>query len=156
MAPLDGGGLDIAFLGFGEFDEVGNCNVSKLGGLTVGPGGFMDIAQNAKKVVFCGTFDTKGSKAEIKEGKLKISRSGDVRKFVKAVEQITYSGVQALKRGHEAVIVTERAVFRICEQGLVLTEIAPGVDLQRDIIDQMGFMPLMPNLPKVMDAQCFN
>lgn len=150
-----GGGLDTAFLGFGELDEMGDVNVSKLGGLTVGPGGFMDIAQNAKKVVFCGTFDTKGSQVEISGKGLRIQRRGEVRKLVKKVEQITYSGRQAAKLGHEAIYITERAVFKLTEAGIALTEIAPGVDLQRDILDQMGFIPHMPDPPRVMDLALF-
>jgi acyl CoA:acetate/3-ketoacid CoA transferase len=150
-----GGGLDIAFLGFGELDALGDVNVSRLGGLTVGPGGFIDIAQNARKVVFCGTFDTKGSQVELHQGHLTVTRAGDVRKLVRKVEQITYSGTQALKRGHRAVYITERAVFELSAEGLVLTEIAPGIDLQRDVLDQMAFQPLMPFAPRLMDADCF-
>lgn len=150
-----GGGLDTAFLGFGELDEQGDVNVSKLGGLTVGPGGFMDIAQNAKKVVFCGTFDTKGSQIDIGPEGLKIVRNGTVRKLVKQVEQITYSGGQALKRGHQAVFVTERAVFMLTPEGLVLSEVAPGVDIQGDILDVMGFRPLIPRDPIIIDRALF-
>jgi acyl CoA:acetate/3-ketoacid CoA transferase len=150
-----GGGLDIAFLGFGELDEAGDVNVSRLGGLTVGPGGFMDIAQNAKKVVFCGTFDTKGSKFEISGRGMKITRPGEVRKLVKKVEQITYSGPQAIKRGHKAVFVTERAVFELTPSGVALTEVAPGIDIRRDILDRMGFEPLIPAEPKRMDLAHF-
>jgi acyl CoA:acetate/3-ketoacid CoA transferase len=150
-----GGGLDVAFLGFGELDEVGDVNVSKLGGLTVGPGGFMDIAQNAKKMVFCGTFDTKGSKIEVGGGKLKIVQPGTVPKLVKKVEQITYCGQQALKRGHEAIFVTERAVFKLSTDGLVLVEVAPGIDIRRDVLDCMGFEPLMPTTPSIMDQALF-
>lgn len=150
-----GGGLDMAFLGFGELDRHGDVNVSKLGGLTVGPGGFMDIAQNAKKVVFCGTFDTKGTKVEIGVGSLKIVRPGAVRKLVSKVEQVTYSGQQALKLGHEALFVTERAVFRLTEEGLVLSEVAPGLDLKADILDQMDFHPLIPTTPNIMERTLF-
>lgn len=150
-----GGGLDTAFLGFGELDESGNVNVSKLGGLTVGPGGFMDIAQNAKKVVFCGTFDTKGTEIKIAGGGLKIVRNGDIQKLVKTAEQITYSGTQALQRGHAATFITERAVFKITRHGVELTEVAPGIDLQRDVLDLMGFVPLMPKEPRLMDSNCF-
>ncbi|POR48331.1 acyl CoA:acetate/3-ketoacid CoA transferase [Bosea psychrotolerans] len=150
-----GGGLDTAFLGFGELDAVGDVNVSKLGGLTVGPGGFMDIAQNARKVVFCGTFDAKGGTITIGDGKLSIHSHGNVRKLVSQVEQITYSGRQALKRGHEAVFVTERAVFRLTDEGLRLDEVAPGIDIRRDILDRMDFAPLMPRDPKVMDQAIF-
>jgi acyl CoA:acetate/3-ketoacid CoA transferase len=150
-----GGGLDIGFLGFGELDAEGNVNVSKLGGNTVGPGGFVDIAQNAKKVVFCGTFDTKGTQIETGDGQLRIKRHGDVRKFVAKVEQITFSGNAALKRGHEVICVTERAVFRLTSQGVVLTEIAPGVDVRQDVLERMGFAPLIPSEPKVMSAEFF-
>ena len=150
-----GGGLDIAFLGFGELDAAGNVNVSKLGGSTVGPGGFVDIAQNGKKVVFCGTFDTKGTQIETGDGQLRVKRHGDVRKFVAAVEQITFSGAAALKRGHEAVCVTERAVFRLTPQGVVLAEVAPGVDVRRDVLERMGFEPLIPCEPMVMPAEFF-
>ena len=150
-----GGGLDTAFLGFGELDEQGDVNVSKLGGLTVGPGGFMDIAQNAKKVVFCGTFDTKGSQIDIGPDGLRIVRNGTVRKLVTQVEQITYSGAQALKRGHQAVFVTERAVFTLTPEGPVLSEVAPGVDIQGDILEVMGFRPLIPRDPIVMDRALF-
>jgi propionate CoA-transferase len=150
-----GGGLDTAFLGFGELDRFGDVNVSKLGGLTVGPGGFMDIAQNARKVVFCGTFDTKGGKVEVGDGKLTVRAAGEVRKLVAKVEQITYSGQQALKLGHEALFVTERAVFRLVPDGLVLEEVAPGIDLRRDILERMDFEPLIPRPPVVMDAALF-
>jgi propionate CoA-transferase len=150
-----GGGLDIAFLGFGELDGAGNVNVSKLGGSTVGPGGFVDIAQGAKKVVFCGTFDVKGAQIETGDGQLRVKRHGDVRKLVAKVEQITYSGPQALKRGHEAVYVTERAVFRLTPAGVALTEVAPGIDLRRDVLERMGFAPLMPREPEIMPAHYF-
>ncbi|CAM5222037.1 Acetate CoA-transferase YdiF [Castellaniella defragrans] len=150
-----GGGLDLAFLGFGELDALGNVNVSRLGGLTVGPGGFMDIAQNARKVVFCGTFDTKGAELAFGAEGLKVKRHGAIRKLVDRVEQITYSGPQALKRGHEALFVTERAVFELTQAGLVLTEVAPGLDIRRDILDHMGFKPLIPAEPKRMDLSLF-
>lgn len=115
----------------------------------------MDIAQNAKKVVFCGTFDTKGSKLEVGGGKLTIAQHGHVRKLGGKVEQITYSGRQALKRGHKAAFVTERAVFHLAEEGLVLSEIAPGVDIRRDILERMDFAPLIPRDPKLMDSAIF-
>jgi propionate CoA-transferase len=139
-----GGGLDIAFLGFGEIDRAGNVNVSKLGGLTVGPGGFIDIAQNARKVVFCGTFDTKGAELATGDGKLRVVRQGSVRKLVRQVEQITFSGAVALARKQEVVYVTERAVFQLRADGLTLLEIAPGVDLERDVLGNMEFAPIVP------------
>ena len=150
-----GGGLDIAFLGFGEIDRNGHVNVSKLGGVTVGPGGFIDIAQNARKVVFCGTFDAKGASYEIGNGQLDIRNHGEVVKLVEDVEQITYSGSEALKRGQAAVYVTERAVFELSEQGLVLTEVAPGIDVRRDVIERMQFKPHVPVEPKLMAASLF-
>ena len=150
-----GGGLDIAFLGFGEIDASGNVNVSKLQGVTVGPGGFMDIAQNARKVVFCGTFDTKGTRLEIGDGRLRIVRHGDVRKLVRQVEQITFSGPQALRRGQQVVYVTERAVFRLSPQGVTLAEIAPGVDVKRDVLDRMDFGPAIPDAPILMPSTHF-
>ena len=150
-----GGGLDIAFLGFGEIDAGGNVNVSKLGGMTVGPGGFIDIAQNAKKVIFCGTFDAKGTELKIGQGRLAIVRHGEVTKLVKQVEQITWSGPQSLKRGQEALFVTERAVFRLTGGGVVLAEVAPGVDVRRDVIERMQFAPLVPRQPALIPAAHF-
>jgi acyl CoA:acetate/3-ketoacid CoA transferase len=150
-----GGGLDITFLGFGEFDAEGNVNASKLGGTTVGPGGFIDIAQNARKVVFCGNFEAKGVKIELGGGTLKIERHGDISKVVAKVDQITFSGPQALVRGQEVLYVTERAVFRLTPKGILLEEIAPGVDLQRDILDRMGFTPLINGQPRVMNPKHF-
>jgi acyl CoA:acetate/3-ketoacid CoA transferase len=151
-----GGGLDIAFLGFGEIDRIGNVNVSKLGGVTVGPGGFIDIAQNARKVVFCGTFDAKGTELEIGAGQLRIVRHGEVIKLVGDVEQITFSGREAIRRGQEVIYVTERAVFRLTEQGLTLTEIAPGIDTRRDVLERMKFAPHVPRDPAIMAASHFH
>lgn len=150
-----GGGLDIAFLGFGEVDAQGNVNASKLGGVPVGPGGFVDIAQNAKKVVFCGTFDTKGTQLETGDGQLQITRQGDICKLVAAVEQITFSGPVALALEHQALYVTERAVFRLTPQGVLLAEIAPGIDLRRDVLARMAFTPLMPSEPEQMPSSYF-
>ncbi len=150
-----GGGLDIAFLGFGEIDAAGHVNVSKLGGVTVGPGGFIDIAQNARKVVFCGTFDAKGTDFEIGGGKLAIRRHGDVAKLVGKVEQITWSGSEALKRRQDVVYVTERAVFRLTQAGVTLIEVAPGIDIRRDILERMQFAPQIPRQPALMAAAHF-
>ena len=150
-----GGGLDIAFLGFGQIDTAGNVNVSKLGGLPVGPGGFIDIAQNARKIVFCGTFEAKGARFATGDGRLRIERQGEVGKLVRAVDQITFSGAQALRQHQEIVYVTERAVFRLTPEGVALTEIAPGVDLVRDVLDRMEFRPLMPQAPVTMAAAHF-
>lgn len=150
-----GGGLDIAFLGFGEFDAQGNVNVSRLGGLTVGPGGFIDIAQNAKKVVFCGTLAAKGVKLQTGNGQMRVLQQGTVRKLVSQVDQITYSGPQGLLRGQQVLYLTERASFRLTAQGIELFEIAPGIDLQRDVLDQMDFGPIVTADLKVMDGAHF-
>ncbi|WP_238364004.1 acyl CoA:acetate/3-ketoacid CoA transferase [Mesobacterium pallidum] len=144
-----GGGLDIAFLGFGQVDAAGNVNASKLGGLPVGPGGFIDIAQNARKVVFVGTFDAKGGKVDAGDGKLTIHRHGAVQKFVTRVDQVTFSGPQAVRQGQEVLFVTERAVFRLAEDGLALVEVAPGIDLQADVLDRMAF-PVRVDGPRLM------
>ena len=151
-----GGGLDIAFLGFGQFDASGDVNVSKLGGVTVGVGGFIDIAQNARKVVFCGTFDTKGAKLEIGGGRLAIRAPGEVRKLVSKVDQITFSGAQAVRQGQEVLFVTERAVFRLTADGVVLTEVAPGIDVGADVVAHMGFTPKIDGAPATMAAAHFS
>jgi propionate CoA-transferase len=151
-----GGGLDLAFLGFGEIDAAGNVNVSKLGGVTVGPGGFIDIAQNARKVVFCGTFDAKGTELEIAGGKLRIGKHGEVTKLVNKVEQITWSGPEGIKRGQQVVYVTERAVFRLMPNGLALSEVAPGIDVKRDVLDRMQFAPIVARDPALMPSAHFN
>lgn len=150
-----GGGLDIAFLGFGEFDASGNVNVSRLGGLAVGPGGFIDIAQNARKVVFCGTFAAKGVRLETGGGSLRVLQQGQVRKLVRRVEQVTFSGPQALERGQEILYLTERASFRLRAQGLELFEVAPGIDLQRDVLDQMDFAPRLAEVIATMPKAHF-
>jgi acyl CoA:acetate/3-ketoacid CoA transferase len=150
-----GGGLDIAFLGFGEFDVQGNVNVSRLGGLAVGPGGFIDIAQNARKVVFCGTFAAKGVKLSTGDGAMRVARQGEVRKLVQRVEQVTFSGPQGIERGQEILYLTERASFRLTPQGLELFEIAPGIGLQRDVLDQMDFRPRIAAPLAVMPASHF-
>jgi propionate CoA-transferase len=150
-----GGGLDVAFLGFGELDELGNVNVSRLGGLTVGPGGFIDIAQNARKVVFCGTFSAKGVKLATGDGRLQVLAQGSVKKLVRRVDQITFSGPQALLRGQEVLYLTERASFRLSKEGLEVFEIAPGVDLQRDVLEQMEFVPRIAAPLKLMEAELF-
>jgi len=150
-----GGGLDVAFLGFGEFDAQGNVNVSKLGGLTVGPGGFIDIAQNARKVVFCGTFAAKGVKLLTGDGQMRVLQQGAIKKLLSRVDQITFSGVEALKRGQTVLFLTERASFRLTDQGIELFEIAPGIDLQRDVLDQMNFVPLITQNLVVMPSDLF-
>ena len=125
----DGGGLDVAFLGMAQVDLAGNVNVSKFGSRVVGPGGFINISQNAKKVVFCGSFTSGVCNFQIHQGELNIVGDGNIRKFVRQAEQITFSGGYAQKVGQEVLYVTERAVFRLTEKGVTLTEIAPGTNL---------------------------
>jgi len=149
-----GGGLDIAFLGTGEMDSEGNVNVSLLDGEIVGPGGFIDISQNARKVVFCGTFDAKGAEINFLGGALCIQRHGQVRKLVSAVSHVTFSGKRALEQGQEVVYVTERAVFRLTGERVELIEIAPGVDIDRDILEQMNFRPVI-RAPQAMARSHF-
>lgn len=150
-----GHGLDLTCLGLAQADSRGNVNVSKFGPTIAGCGGFIDISQTAKKCVFCGTFTAGGLKTEIRDGELKILQEGRHKKFLRDVEHITFSGDYAREAGQSVLYVTERAVFEMTGEGLVLREIAPGVDLKRDILDQMEFTPLMPEAPKLMDARIF-
>ncbi|TAN27750.1 MAG: 3-oxoacid CoA-transferase [Castellaniella sp.] len=151
----DGGGLDIAFLSFAEVDREGNVNVSRFGTRIIGPGGFINISQNARCVVFSGTFAAGESQIDWPNGLTRITRDGAHPKLVKAVQQITYSGQYAMERGQKVYYVTERAVFRLTADGVELIEIAPGVDLDRDILAHMGFRPLLSPTLKKMDARLF-
>lgn len=144
---FSGGGIDIAFLGMGELDAQGNVNVSWLGENIVGPGGFVDITQRTRKVVFCGTFEAKGLEVELEDGQVRIRRHGSVPKLVEQVRHITFSGKRARTDGQQVIYVTERAVFELAAEGLRLIEVAPGVDLVRDVLERMPFeVSLHPSL----------
>ncbi len=151
----DGGGLDIAFLGLAQADREGNLNVSRFGPRLAGAGGFINISQSARKVVFVGTFNAGRQSIAIEDGRLRIVRDGGQRKFLDAVEHRTFSGRHAVAAGRPVMYVTERCVFTLGEQGLELVEVAPGVDLERDILAQLPFRPLMRRPPVPMDARIF-
>jgi propionate CoA-transferase len=151
----NGAGVDITFMGTAEVDANGNVNVSKFGNRAVGSGGFIDITQPAKKVVFLCTFTTGGLEVEIRDGRLRIVKEGEHKKFVKQVGQITFSGAYARHRHQPVLYVTERAVFRLSEQGVELIEYAPGIDIEKDILDQMEFKPLISPDLKEMPAEIF-
>lgn len=150
----DGGGVDLAILGLAEADVHGNINVSKFKGRVAGCGGFINITQNSKKVIYCGTFTAGGLKEKIEDGKLVIVQEGRSKKFLQQVEQITFSGDYAISVNQPVLYVTERAVFNLTSQGLELIEIAPGIDLEKDILAHMDFKPIMNDI-KLMDACIF-
>lgn len=151
----DGGGLDQAFLGLAECDCNGNINVSRFGPKIAGCGGFINITQTTPVVVYCGTFTAGGLKVEVKDGKLTILNEGRVKKFKKEVEQITFAAEYAAETGQKVLYITERAVFELIDGVLTLTEIAPGIDLEKDVLGQMEFKPAIAENLKLMDEALF-
>jgi propionate CoA-transferase len=151
----DGGGLDLAFLSFVEVDPTGSVNISRFADRIVGIGGFINISQYAKHVIFSGTFTAGGLEVACGDCGLRIIKEGRHRKFVNRIEQVSYSGPFAAKEGRTSIFITERATFRTVEGGLELIEIAPGIDLEKDVFRQMGFRPrLAPDLRR-MDERLF-
>jgi len=152
----DGGGLDQAFLGLAETCPEGHVNVSKFGSKLAGAGGFINITQNTQDVYFLGTFTSGKQQIDVADGLLKITENGPLKKFKKSVQQITFNGEYAIRSRQRVTFITERAVFKLTAKGLLLTEIAPGIDLQKDILDQMEFTPLIDDDLSPMDSRLFN
>lgn len=151
----DGGGLDLTVLGLAECNAKGDINVSRFGTKVAGAGGFINISQNTNRVIFCGSFTAGGLELEIGNGELHIIKEGKNKKFIENIQQVTYSASYGISRGQEVYYVTERAVFRLTKDGILLTEIAPGIDLKKDVLDQMGFTPLIADEIKIMDPRIF-
>lgn len=151
---FQGGGLDMAFLGFAQIDRYGNVNSSRFGSVVTGCGGFIDISQHTKHVIFCGSFAAK-AEGEGQAGKLTLSNRGTIHKFVAEVEQVTFNGRYGVEKGQQVLYVTERAVFRLTAEGPLLIELAPGMDLHQDVLALMDFEPAIAPDLKLMDARCF-
>ena len=146
----------MAILGLAEVDKQGNVNVSKFGTRVTGPGGFINITQCTKKIIFMGTFTASKLEEKIRDKKLIIEKEGEKKKFVDKVQQITFSAEQAIKNNQEILYVTERCVFKLVKEGIELIEIAPGVDLEKDILSNMEFKPIISKNLKIMDERIFD
>ena len=149
-----GGGLDICYLGFAQIDRHGNVNASRFGNIFTGCGGFIDISQNTKKVVFCGAFAAKAN-LEIDESGVKVRTPGKFKKFIQAVEQITFNGKYAYENEQEVLYCTERALFKLVKEGIELVELAPGIDLENDVLSMMEFRPQINSNLKIMDKRIY-
>ncbi len=154
---FQGGGFDVTFLSFLQIDEQGNVNVSKLVGrpyLTAGCGGFIDIVNRAKRIVFCGQFAA-GAKLSLNPNGLSLEAEGKAKKLVRQVEQITFNGQRALQQGQDVTYITERCVMKLTTKGIEVVEVAPGFDLQRDILDQADFPLLVSDETKKMSLDLY-
>lgn len=151
----DGGGLDTGFYGLGECDQEGNINASKFNGKVYGVGGFVNVTQNAKKTVFAGTFTAGKLDIKVQDGKLVIVQEGKFKKFLKKVDYTSFSGQYARQVGQAVLFITERAVFELTDEGLVLKEIAPGIDLEKDVLALMDFKPVISSELKLMPEEIF-
>jgi propionate CoA-transferase len=151
----DGGGLDTAGLAFAQVDRHGNVNVARVGSKPIGPGGFIDISQKASTVLFCGTFRGGGLQTVVSDGQLKIAQEGRYAKFVADVDVVTFSAARAIEAGQRVLYITERALFQLTPDGIELIEVAPGIDLQRDVLDQLPFTPVQASKPRLMNPAIF-
>lgn len=153
----DGGHLDGVYVGAAQVGPNGDVGVSKVGKTIIGVGGFINLTQSTRKTVFMTSFmDGKDMDIRFEDGKLCIREDGTTKKFVKVVEQISFSGDVAIEDNQDVIYITERCVFKLTPNGLLLTEIAPGIDLQSDVLDKMDFKPLIAENIKIMDKDCFD
>ncbi len=151
----DGGGIDLAFLGFGQADACGNVNISRFGGRLNGVGGFVNISQSAKRIIFCGTFTAQELEIEISDGKVVIRREGRTAKFIEHVEHMSFNAAFAAARGRQVMFITERAVLALEDGQLILKEVAPGIDIGRDILSQSQANIVVPDYVANMPTAIF-